>query len=365
MKRLFAVVMVGLLACGCATFQKYGVNEDMAVLGMRLALEKEGLGSVVTDAQIREAIAIIKAQERLVALGSEVETNSVLQARIAEVFQKYIGSGKYTIPGLGVPAPIYTPPAGALYAGFLMDDANIRVMNKLSINANAEDYTALLKSQREFGFNQICFFLLNEGDGGPVPTTFYRDKWFGDVDMDRVAMMRARIQAAKAMGFAVELWGFADDSASLRAATPEQIKGAYEAMVKHFGDLADSWCAGLEINEWGETWWNKLWHKPDMTVIQGVVEILKATGKPVAVHFDSYKEINLALQSGADTFNAQFGWLSKPAQMTEAMAWLNARKGNMRIVACEFNRDSVTPLATSLARAAMAAGAAGTQTGRP
>jgi hypothetical protein len=35
------------------------------------------------------------------------------------------------------------------------------------------------------------------------------------------------------------------------------------------------------------------------------------------------------------------------------------------VVATEFNRDSVTPLATSLARAAMAAGASGTQTGRP
>lgn len=360
MKTIGCLMAMLVLLSGCATVERYGITENMAKMGLKLAMEKEGLGGVVSDAQIDEVFAIIMAQERLKAIGADVETNAVLQAKIEAAFHKY------DLAALsGLVKPTYMPPAGALYAGFLMDDAKIRVMNKLSINANAEDYTALLKAQREFGFNQICYFLLNEGDGGPVPTTFYRDKWFGDVDMDRVAMMRARIQAAKAMGFAVELWGFPDDSPSLRAATPEQIKGAYEAMVQHFGDLADSWCVGLEIDEWGETWWNKLWHKPDMTTIQGVVEILKATGKPVAVHLTDYKDINLALQSGADTFNAQFGWLSKPAQMTEAMAWLNQRKGTMKIVACEFNRDSVTPLATSLARAAMAAGAAGTQTGRP
>jgi len=259
----------------------------------------------------------------------------------------------------------YQAPTGALYAGFLQDDANIRVMNKLSVNANGDHFTALLKEQKAHGFNQVCFFLANEGDGGPVPTTFYRDGWFGDVDPAKVAMMRARIQEAKAMGFAVELWGIADDSPSLSRATPEQLKAFYEQCVALFGDLADSWCVGLELDEWGSRWWNMLWHKPDMKVIQGCVEILKATEKPTAVHLTSYKKIDLAHQSGADTFNAQFGWFSKVSQMTEAMTWINQRKGGLRIVATEFNRDSITPLATALATEAMRCGAAGTQTGRP
>jgi hypothetical protein len=364
MKRMLAVVGLALL-CGCATFEKYGVTREVFLTGARLAAEKQGLGGAVTDEQLARFVDIVTSSPALLKLGSEVETNAVLQTRIEALWAKYVGSGLVTLPGVTVPVTPWTPPQGALYAGFLMDDAKVRVMNKLSINAAAKDFTALLKTQRAAGFNQMLFFLANEGDGGPVPTTFYRDKWFGDIDPDRVAMMRSRIQEAKAAGFAIELWGIADDSSSLSRASNEQLQAFYTACVEHFGDLADSWCVGLELDEWGRTWFNRAWHKPDMTTIQGCVAILKATGKPVAVHFTSYKEIALAHQSGADVLNAQFGWLSKPSEMTEAMNWINARKGNLKIVACEFNRDSTTPLASALAKAAMDAGAAGTQTGTP
>ena len=97
----------------------------------------------------------------------------------------------------------------------------------------------------------------------------------------------------------------------------------------------------------------------------GCINILKATGKPTAIHLTTYKKIDLAHQSGADTFNAQFGWQKSVGEMTTAMAWINERKGNLRIVATEFNKDSVTPLATALATEAMRCGAEGTQTGRP
>lgn len=306
----------------------------------------------------------VKAADIQKAMGYLEKANAALLAEYQPILSAIAGAvDKWEVATTNVQA--FDSPEGALYAGFLQDNAKIRVMNKLSVNANPADRTALCKAQKAFGFNQVCFSLTNQGDGGPVPTTFYAGDWFGAVDPAKVKMMREAIMEWKADGFAVELWGPLDESPVIAAANPEQLKGMYEAMVEHFGDLADSWCVGLEIDEWGETWWNQLWHKPDMTTIQGCVEILKATGKPVAVHLTSYKKIDMAHQSGADTFNAQFGWFSKVSQMTEAMAWINSRKGNLRIVATEFNRDSITPLATALATEAMRCGAAGTQTGRP
>lgn len=259
----------------------------------------------------------------------------------------------------------YQAPEGALFAGFLLDGTKMRVMNKLSINANKDDYLVLLEKLKGWGFNQIPFFLANEGDGGPVPTTFYRDAWFGDVDPVKVELMRSRIMAAKEMGFAVELWGFADDSPSLAKATPEQLRRFYEDCVKYFGDLADSWCLGLEIDEWGKHWWNALWHTPDVLTIRGCADILEATGKPVAIHLTTYKHIDLAHKAGVKRLNAQFGWLKSAGEMTSAMKWLDANRGDIEIVATEFNKDSITPLATALATEAMKQGAIGTQTGRP
>jgi len=345
---------VGLVAImaiggGCATIPDAGTEALADYAKARL----QEYGVTLSQAEIDEAIA--KAQPEIDKL---VEAFPALMPIMPELIKMS------TLIASGMTNLTYVSPTGSLYAGFLMDDANIRVMNKLSINANAKDRTALLKAQKQHGFNQVLFFLANEGDGGPVPTTFYRDAWFGDVDPAKVSMMRAAITEWKAAGFAVELWGIADDSPSLSRATPEQLQCFYELCVTHFGDLADSWCVGLEINEWGERWWNTLWHKADIKLIQGAVNVLKATGKPVAVHMTSYKDIDLAHQSGADTFNAQFGWFSRVSEMTDAMAWINARKGNMRIVATEFNRDSTTPLATALATEAMRCGAAGTQTGR-
>ena len=349
MKKVIGLLAMALFA-GCITLPDVG--EQALVDYAKARLVENGV--TITDADIQTAMT--KAMPEIEKATAQFPWLTPLIPELVRV-AGLVAAGQTNIS--------YEGPEGALYAGFLMEDAKIRVMNKLSINAHANDFTALLKKQKELGFNQVCFFLANEGDGGPVPTTFYRDEWFGAIDQDRVEMMRFRIKQAKDMGFAVELWGIADDSPSLSRASNEQLQAFYTACVDLFGDLADSWCVGLEVDEWGGHWWNKLWHKPDMTTLQGCVEILQATGKPVAVHFTSYKKIDLALQSGADTFNAQFGWLKSAGKMTSAMAWINARKGSMKVVATEFNRDSITPLATALATEAMRCGAEGTQTGRP
>jgi len=264
-------------------------------------------------------------------------------------------------PGSGVTNSV---PASYLCAGFLENDASSRNMNDLSINKSEDGFDQTSKRHKDFGLTQRIFFLANEKDGAPVPTTFYRDAWFGDIDPDKVKMMQERLASCRANGFDVELWGIADDSPSLSRGSPAQIIQFYKDCVRLFDGYCDRWCVALEVDEWGDAWW-KLWNTPDQKLINEIVALLKATGKPVALHCTSYKKISMAQSAGCDVFNAQFGWLKSPSQMTAAMNWLNERKGNMDIVACEFNRDSTTPLATSLANAAMNAGAIGTQTGRP
>lgn len=347
-----AVILVAVMAAvaGCVTIPSLDKQAFVDYGKARLAAN----GVVLTQDKVDAAL--VKAQPEIDKLVAQFPVLAPIMPELVRV-AGLVAAGQTNIT--------YTAPTGALYAGFLMDDAKTRVMNKLSINANGDDYAALLKRQKDAGFNQICLSLANQGDGGPIPTTFYVDGWFGAIDPAKVEMMRGRIKQAKEMGFAVELWGPLDDSPYLAAATPEQLAAFYKSCVDLFGDLADSWCVGLEVDEWGKHWWNALWHNADMTVIRGAVATLKATGKPVAIHLTKYDKIDLALQSGADTFNAQFGWFTKTSQMTEAMAWINVRKGSMRIVATEFNKDSTTPLATALATEAMRCGAVGTQTGRP
>ena len=254
--------------------------------------------------------------------------------------------------------------SGYKCTSFLFDDARTRVMNGLSMNMPEGDYEAILDRLERMGCNMILLSVANERDGYPAPTTFYNGAWFGTVDQNKVDFMRQRIQKAKARGFHVQLWGPLDDSPSLARGTHAQMTQFYNDMVALFDDLADSYCVGLEIDEWGKSWWNII-HEPDVSRISEYVDILKATGKVTAVHFTSYKLIDLAHQCGADVFNAQFGWLTSEKSMQEKMAWLNGKAGTLGIVACEYNRDGDTDMARKLSTAAKASGALQTHTGVP
>jgi len=252
-------------------------------------------------------------------------------------------------------------------SGFLEGSgAEIRNMNWASVNAPAGAWSKMLKGHKDFGFTQVCLYVANEGDGSPVPTTFYKGAWFGEVDMDKVRFMWDMIDEAHGEGFLVEIWCFADDSPSFARATDEQILRHVGLVQSLFGDRVDSICLGLELDEYWGRRWTRLWlNTPRTTVMQRAVDILQESGKPVAVHFTSYKKIDMAKEVGADIFNAQFGWLRSENEMRSRMDWLNARRGGLDIVASEFCKDSTSDLATKLATAAKGRGADGTQTGRP
>jgi predicted nucleic acid-binding protein len=92
MKKItLAVVTVAIAACtGCSTFQRLGVGDDAVVAGVQAALVKHGLADTVTDAQIKEVVAIIQAETRLQEIGEEVGQQQVVQDKINEVVTKYL-----------------------------------------------------------------------------------------------------------------------------------------------------------------------------------------------------------------------------------------------------------------------------------
>ena len=323
------------------------------------------------DNTVGVAISLLPAKEKAEALTQLQKFKS----QIPDVFTKpplsillkdYLDPLNRWEAMLGI-ASTNSLPTGFLAAGFLENGTATRNMNALSPNLSDADFTAMLKRHKAFGFNQVCFFLLNEGDGAPVPSTFYSDAWFGSIDGVKVAKSNARIQEAQAMGFHAQLWGRADDSKGIDKGTDAQISQAYIDMARLFDP--DSWCVGLEIDEWGKHWW-QVWflHKPNTTLIAGAVDALQATGKKVYGHTsnDSKANASLMMQAGVDGWNLQYGFNKSPAHIEKATkAAIANTGGNMEIIASEFDKDSTTQAATDRANAAKRGGAIGTQTGRP
>jgi len=92
MKKLTLTLATAALAAvtGCSTMQRLGITEDIVATGVQQALEREGLAGTVTDAQIKEVIAIIKAETRLQAIGEEVGQQQAVQDKITEIINKYL-----------------------------------------------------------------------------------------------------------------------------------------------------------------------------------------------------------------------------------------------------------------------------------
>jgi acyl-CoA hydrolase len=87
---VMAACLAGCLATGCSTLTKYGVTDDLVVVAVKAALEKEGLADTVTEAQMREVIAIVKAEQRLGQIAEEVAANDKVQKLVEDALAKYV-----------------------------------------------------------------------------------------------------------------------------------------------------------------------------------------------------------------------------------------------------------------------------------
>lgn len=92
-----ATLTIAVLS-GCTTLTRFGITEDTVVTGVQLALAKRDLAGTVSDAQLREIIAIVKAEQRLQEIGEEVAADSRVQNLIEEIINRYVIDGKVVVP---------------------------------------------------------------------------------------------------------------------------------------------------------------------------------------------------------------------------------------------------------------------------
>jgi predicted small secreted protein len=93
MKKLtltIATVAVAAALTGCTTMQRLGITEDIVATGVQQYLDKEGLAGTVTDAQIKEVVAIVKAETRLQQIAEDVGQQAAVQAKIEELVKRYL-----------------------------------------------------------------------------------------------------------------------------------------------------------------------------------------------------------------------------------------------------------------------------------
>lgn len=104
---IITALLLGAMLTGCTTLTRLGITEDHVVTGVQLALAKRDLTGAVTPAQLREIIAIVKAEQRLQEIGEEVAADNRVQALIEEIVGRYIVDGEVVVPADKPYAPAY------------------------------------------------------------------------------------------------------------------------------------------------------------------------------------------------------------------------------------------------------------------
>jgi hypothetical protein len=242
-------------------------------------------------------------------------------------------------------------------ASFLMDEAEIRIMNGLSAGLDEAEFRARVQACVDNRDDTIALYLTNRGDGVPPVTSFYvDDEYGGAVDPARVAAMRARIEHCRERSLNVHLWIWADDS-GFGNVDDETHERHLRRCVELFDDLAAVWCVGLELDE--------VFGNRDR--VAGLTAALRElTSRPVGVHFTSLDRWEWAVDAGADILFGQYGFghdADRIRRDTEKV--LRRLDGRVEFWAWEYHLSSRSAEAKALGDAAISVpGCRGTGNGR-
>jgi len=274
------------------------------------------------------------------------------------------------------------------YASFLFDNAGTRVMNSLSYQMSEETFKSIVSRCKANGDTWIYLYMANAGDGNPPRTSFYvNDQHAGEIDENKVNMMKSRLKYCREEGLCVVAWLFPDDSSSITRAFVEidgetmELEGhsslmtnvefdaemprepmehiskvPFDKQFKYIDDVVDnfddwicSYCIGLELNEYFN----------DTQVFQLIDKLLTRTSKSIGVHWT----IGKTSLCEADTLYYQYGFglsAARVASITQSKkASLPAGK---RFIAAEYAKNSDKEGKT-LGQAALGAGADGVGNG--
>ncbi len=280
-----------------------------------------------------------------------------LRATIDEMAST-VSNTLFAVAGDAPDSPMPIPVTNAIpdqRAAFLFDGAATRAMNVAALSATPESVAAIIKRQIDAGANTAWIYAYNSGDGTPVPTTFYKEEYGGEVDAARVQQIRNVLTMHREAGMRIVLWLTADDSDCSRATLEQHLSHARNC-VELLGDLADEICVGLEMDSDGR----KAYAARMIAECKRV-----AGGKRVGVHLNS-DQWELAVAWGADVLYYQFGWQTDPtAAALEFAGVVKSVAGRCAVVAAEYHKSSDSDQARTIGAAISAVpGCAGTGNGR-
>lgn len=104
MRKLLTLILATALLVGCSTFERLGITEDIVKTGVKIALARHDLEGAITDAQLSEIVAIVKAEQRLQEIGEEIAEDARVQAKIEEIVDKYVVDGVVVVKDKKQPA---------------------------------------------------------------------------------------------------------------------------------------------------------------------------------------------------------------------------------------------------------------------
>jgi len=258
-------------------------------------------------------------------------------------------------PSDPIPVPV---PIGDQRVSFLFDNAvgtYGRPMNITAVGTDSGWRKAIIDRQERNGDNCAWVYLHNSGDGHPVPTSIYSDRYGGTVDEEKLKQLRGIIKEYQRRGWPVVGWLTADDSRDLIRANREQHLSHVNTCVNRIGDLISEWCVGLEMDSD-----NRKKHAHAM-ISRGKELDNKRWG--VLLNPGKWKP---AVSWGADVLYYQFGFGKSPANcVAQAKDVIRKLAGRCAFVASEYHKSSDTRPAKAIGQALSGVeGVRGTGNGR-
>jgi hypothetical protein len=163
-----------------------------------------------------------------------------------------------------------------------------------------------------------------------------------------VQAMRMWLQKVRAAGLATCLWFMKGNSGDESGRSEDAFNEVIKQNIDSFGDLADAYCIGIEVDEykWGAD-----------RVARHCDFVRKTGGKKVAVH-TAAREAS-AYFGGADIAFLQYGFGTNAGDVAAYTKQIIAKFPGKAVVAMEYAKNGDSDAARALGEAAMNAGAIG------
>lgn len=253
-----------------------------------------------------------------------------------------------------------TPAPSKLIASFLFDGAKERGMNLLGMSES--HWKEVVDRMIANGSNTFYILTQNEADGGNAGFSLFKGNDIGgqkNADMvHKLDKIIEYIRDRKKNSW-IELWLRTDDSPNFNRVSPDRQKKAQDMVVNLYDGRVDSYCLGLELNEYMKG------DDGEKQMMDYLRHLRNRTDKMLCVHFTSGPEVDkanrvLSAIGGLRGFHAQWSLGKTPAQIKASVQNGKTRlSSGIKYFANEYHQSNDTAESRALGDAALEGGADG------